>query len=68
MSQLEELGLAVEKEGQELLEVMETVTRRSLENRASGQRTLLVEWKHYYSVCTHQTPLWRVVKGVQLFE
>ena len=37
MSQLQELGATVEKEGQDLLDVIETVTRRTLENRSSGQ-------------------------------
>lgn len=34
---MKELGSAVEKEGQDLLEVMETVTRRTLESKNSGQ-------------------------------
>ena len=58
MSQLEELGLAVEKEGQDLLEVMETVTRRTLENRASGQCMLLMEWKHYCISDTYHLGGW----------
>ena len=37
VGQLQELGSAVEKEGQDLLEVMEAVTRRTLESRGSGQ-------------------------------
>ena len=37
VSPVEELGLAVEEEGQDLLEVMETVTRRTIENRTTGQ-------------------------------
>ena len=62
MSQLEELGLAVEKEGQDLLEVMETVTRRTLENRASGQCMLLMEWKHYCISDTYHLGGWSRVR------
>ena len=42
VDQLQELGATVEKEGQDLLETMETVTRRTLENRSTGQGTVCV--------------------------